>query len=181
MNKDNCPLSKKPMGCASITFPKNRCGTWEKIEKCQYCSDAKFNGLYIETGRCIHPLGGFRCGDRHKLLDEEDYVNVVAEFKTDKPFKPGMVVAACGITNGVQLKGKIQFKNPIDFKNVFGEWLKVGMENESKKCIIEPNGELIMHKKVIEIRVDEFGEFITDTEQRKHSKCPICGKHGVTV
>ena len=39
MMTDNCPLTKKPMACASITFPEDRCGTWEKIEKCQYCGD----------------------------------------------------------------------------------------------------------------------------------------------
>lgn len=42
-------------------------------------------------------------------------------------------------------------------------------------------GEAIMHKKTIEIRVDESGNPILDESQQKYSKCPVCGKHGVRI
>ena len=42
-------------------------------------------------------------------------------------------------------------------------------------------GEAIMHKKTIEIGVDESGNPILDVSQQKHSKCPVCGKHGVKI
>jgi hypothetical protein len=57
-------------------------------------------------------------------------------------------------------------------------------DNGTVNIIAEFNfdtGEMIMHKKVIEIRVDETGALIMEESQTKRAKCPVCGKHGVRV